>query len=271
MFRKINVSNNDNCNIYDNQFADKIVNNNFLYPSAFEASYTDVAKINFELRNSSIFNDIYTDSHIISDSLLRHQKLNESIKKLTSYSNKNFSNPILRIYGCFTSLSTIRQPSESSDLAKLELEEKDSVINFIKSGFQTKVIVTLDQDMIFGNNIYTIEQYKNRCNDFTKTLFDLSKYDNLDIAIDYGNSMESMYILDTILICQLPILLFDSKRITYGHAIFNCEADNISQYINTFDRKFSYLKRENCFSRKVCHHDKFSDFFKNVCQSRCKV
>lgn len=218
---KINFLKNKQSQIYGNQIG--IINNFFNYDLN---QIND--EINFDLRNSGKFDELFEDKKVICSPTLRHEIENLKIEKLIKISQLYNFNPIIRIYGCFSPISTIRQNSDTSDLSRLELLEKRNIINFIENHFETKIIISLDTNMIFANNTYTIEQYNERCKDLINVIRQYEDYKNLKIVIDYENNLESVHILDTLLICYLPIILFDNGLATYNNVIFDSNVNNIT-------------------------------------------
>lgn len=262
-FSKIIFSRNKNTQIKDNQIAEVINNYFFSLPKM-----TSFEKIDLTLRECGKFNELFENQRIISSPIYRHQLENTKFEQIIRLSQLHNYSPVLRIYGCFTSMSSIRQKTESSDLAQLELLEKAHIIKFIERGYETKVIISLDENMIFSNNRYNVEQYFERCNDLINTLNLFKDYKNLKVVVDNGNNMESMYIFDTILLCYLPIMLFDSCKITYGQAIFDSELNNLLSKIKSFDERFLMLKQYNDEIRKFMNYKEQETFFRYIMDKR---
>lgn len=260
--QKIVFSKNRNSSFIGNQIG--IVNNYFnMLPDVVVD--TD---IDFSLRESGKFNELFEDKRIVNSPLFRHELENKKFEQIIKLSQLYNYEPILRIYGCFTSLSSIRQRTETSDLAQLELLEKANILKFIEARYETRIIISLDEYMIFSNNRYSAEQYNERCNDILNTLKLYKDYKNLKVVIDSGNNLEAMYIFDTLVICYLPTLLFDSQNITYGQAIFDSEINNITNKIKIFDSRFSYLLNSNYQVNKLMNFRSKEEFLKYVMERR---
>lgn len=260
-FFKINLSKNKNSQFMNNQIG--IVNNIFNCPDMFLSKEIDLS-----LRNSGRFNELFETKRIINTPLTRHELENEKFERIIRLSQLYNYSPTLRIYGCFTSISSIRQKTETSDLAQLELLEKNNILKFIECNFEIKIIVTLDANMIFSNNIYNAEQYDERCNDFINTIKRYKDYKNLKIVIDNQNSLETMFIFDTILICYLPIILFDNQNITYGQAIFDSNINNLLNKIDVFDKRFALLEKQNNDMRGFMDFQNQEKFFSYIMDQR---
>lgn len=235
---KINFLKNKQSQICGNQIG--IINNFFNY----DLNQND-CEIDMQLRNSGKFNELFEDKKEICSPTLRHEIENSKMEKLIKISQLYNFSPIMRIYGCFSPISTIRQESDTSDLSRLELLEKRNIIKFIENHFETKIIISLDMNMVFSNDTYTVEQYNERCKDLINVISQYKDYKNLKIAIDDENNMESVHILDTLLVCYLPVILFDNGLVTYKNVIFDSNAYNITNYIRRFDARFCYLEKKN--------------------------
>lgn len=224
--------------------------------------------IDLTLRNSGKFDDLFEMKHIVNSPVIRHELENIKFEKMIKISQLYNYSPTLRVYGCFTSLSSIRQKSETSDLACLELLEKSNLLKFIECNFETKIIISLDENMIFSNNSYDVEQYDRRCEDLINTISHYKDYKNLKIVVDNQNSLESMYIFDTILICFLPIILFDTEKITYGQAIFDSDMNNLINKIKIFDERFLLLEKYNNDMCKLMNFQSKNKFYSHIMEYR---
>lgn len=257
-FPTINLSKNKNSVITGNQIGVIFNNTDFILSNE---------KIDLKLRESGKFNELF-ENQCIKCSPLYMEYFNMKIEQLIRLSQLYNFAPILRVYGYFTSLSTARQESESSDLAQLELLEKKNLLKFILNNFETRIIINLDLNMIFSNDRYTKEQYDERCKDLINTIKYYDNYKNLKIVIDSECALESMFILDTLLICYMPILFFDSTRSTYRQVIFDSELSNIINKIKLFDQRFIQLEKINNEMRKFMNASERYMFFDNCIKIR---
>lgn len=261
-FPKIVLSKNKNSQFIGNQIGYIVNNIDYNTSSLFPDE-----KIDLTLRESGTFNELF-ENQCIKSSPLYMEYFNIKIEQLIKLSLLNNFEPVLRVYGYFTSLSTIKQETETSDLAQLELLQKKNLLKFIECNFETRVIINLDLNIIFSNNRYNREQYNERCKDLINTIRRYNDYKNLKIVIDKGSSLESMFILDTLLICYMPTILFDSNRATYGQVIFDSELSNIINKINTFDQRFLSLEKFNNEMRKCMYINDRHIFFDHIIAER---
>lgn len=259
-FPMIIFGKNKNSQINNNNFGEiNIFNNNIFY---------DIPQINWDLRDTPLFDEIKEEQLLIDKSLQRTILINEKFEILKKYCEINNLCPIIRIYGCFTSLSSIQQSSNKSDLAQLELLEKHNLVSFIKCKFIIKAIVSLDINFIFSNNIYTREQYFERCKDLYNTLYYFKDYKNFDVVFDYSNNFDSQYILDTLLICKASNIMIDKKSANFNITLFDSDKYIIENSITNFDNKFFQLKNENNNSKKLMQKDNTFSLFETIYKNR---
>lgn len=258
-FLKINFSKNKNSQFIGNQFG--TIFNNYNIPNI---PYKD---INLSLRESGKFDELF-ESQCKKSSPLYLEFYNSKIEQLIKLSQLYKYSPVLRVYGCFTSLSTIRQTSETSDLAQLELLEHRNLLKFIECNYETKIIISLDTNMIFSNNRYNVEQYNVRCENLINTIKKYKDYKNLKIVFDSGNTLETMYILDTLLICYMPSILFDNEKITYSEVVFDSEINYIINKIKLYDERFIQLEKTNNDLCKFMNFNNKEILFQHIKNSR---
>lgn len=262
-YQKINLNNNTNTSIKGNLIGN--FSNNIIIQNNFDI---DKISIDWTLRESMKFNELLENKLLITNAIQRTVILNEKIEKIIKYSNLYGYKPICRLYGCFTTFSTIQQKSDKSDLAQLELYEKDNIISFVKNDFLVKVIISLDTNMIFSNNAYTKEQYIERCIDLVQTIKSLNKYENLQIVFDKRNTLDSIYIIDTLLTAKSYNALLDETIQNYSVTLFDSDKHIIETEINTFDKKFNNLLVENQILKNFYHVDTVVELFETIYESR---
>lgn len=262
-YPKINFNNNTNASFKGNFIGD--FSNSIIIQKNLN---NDKNPIDWTLRESMRFNELLEDKLLINNSIQRTIILNEKFEKLIKYSNLYGFKPICRIYGCFTTLSTIQQKSDKSDSAQLELYEKSNLISFIKNNFIVKAIISLDSNMIFSNNTYTKDQYITRCSDLIQTMKSLDKYQNLQIVFDERSTLDSIYIIDTLLIAKAYNSLLDSIVKNYSTTLFDSNKHIIETEINTFDDKFNNLLIENQIIKNFYHINNTKELFENIYKNR---
>lgn len=262
IYQKTELNKNKNSvisnNIIGDVYGDVYIDNNSL----------EVNQIDWSLRETGKFDEIKEHQLLVNNPITRTIILNEKIEKIIKYSNLYRCRPTLRIYGCFTSLSTIRQKTDTSDLAQLELNEKANLVKFIKNGFYIKIIISLDTNMIFSQNAYTREQYIQRCKDLYNSLKCFQQYKNFQVVFDDRNMLESEYIVDTLLIAQAPIILFDSNIVGYQVTIFDSDRHIVETEINKFENRFAQLLKQNQITKKTLGANSNIELFNNIYKIR---
>ena len=212
------------------------------------------------------FSDIILSNSILIDSCeKRTMLLNEKIEQLILCSRQANITPTIRTYGYFTSFSTIRQLSETSDIAKLELLEKKNLIKMAKLGFHIKAIVALDIERICSI-CYSKQQCEARYNDLYSSIYDLDKYSNVELVFDDGLSFNSLWILDSLIKIEAFNIDIDSQRLNYNTTLFESNLNSINISIESFDLRFEELKRKEAWR----HQKKLkqSDYVKIVTQKK---
>lgn len=208
---------------------------------------------------------IFTNSILINSCEKRTILLNEKIEQLIFCSKQANVTPTIRTYGYFTSFSTIRQPSETSDIAKLELLEKNNLIKMAKLGFHIKAIVALDIERICSI-CYSKQQCEARYNDLYSSIYDLDKYPNVELVFDDGLSFDSLWILDSLIKVKAFNIDIDLQRLNYNTTLFESNLKSITISIESFDLRFEELRRKEAwrYQKKL----KQSDYVKKVTQKK---
>lgn len=170
---QINISNNEKLVIKDNIIyisdIEKNVqiekNNNLIIEKnriiVCEGLQLNRNGIDWTLRNSEKYKELYEFNYKEKNTLRREIKLREKLQKFIFYSEKNSFVPTIRIYAYFSAFSTIRQSYETDDLSQLEIEENALFIRLVELGFKVKVIISLQAELIIRQG-YSIEQYEEK-------------------------------------------------------------------------------------------------------------
>lgn len=224
-------------------------------------------KIDWTLRNSNKYTDLYESNFKEKDILRREIKIGEKLRKFAFYSKINYFVPTIRIYAYFSSFSTIRQGSDTDDLSQLELEENFMFKKFVELGFNVKVIVSLQTELIVRQG-YSIEQYMERIQNLANTIeyFNTKQYKNLEIVIDEYQSRDSILVLDTILLIKSDYLQFDGNNFKY--TLFESDKAILQNEILEFDKKFDELYFKNQYLKSSYQIDSSFNFINYVAEIR---
>jgi hypothetical protein len=212
------------------------------------------------------FNEIqFEDSRMICSGVKRTELLNEKLERLMYYSNKFDKQPTIRIYGYFTSFASIRQMSETSDIAKLELLEKTNLIKMAKSNYYIKAIVALDFNKICKLG-YSEEQCVARCEDLYYTIRDLDKYENVEVVFDTMVTLNSFWIVDSLLKAEAFNANIDPELLNYSATQFDSNLKSIQLSAEMFDLRFEELKRNH--SWRINEELGQSEYVKRITRER---
>lgn len=276
---QINISNNEKLVIKDNIIyisdIEKNVqiekNNNLIIEKnriiVCEGLQLNRNGIDWTLRNSEKYKELYEFNYKEKNTLRREIKLREKLQKFIFYSEKNSFVPTIRIYAYFSAFSTIRQSYETDDLSQLEIEENALFIRLVELGFKVKVIISLQAELIIRQG-YSIEQYEERSKNLVNTIknFNIKQYKNLQIVIDEYQSHDSTLILDTVLIIKSDYLQFDGNNFQY--TLFESDRTILKNEILEFDKKFDELYFRNYSSKLLFKIKDDFDFVKYISNTR---
>lgn len=254
----IYIKNNKNCKFEGNSI------NVFLDRKTHKANNT----IDYSLRLSHKYDELLETNKIINSAIERNYMIFDKFNKFIKISTLHDFSPTVRANGYFSSLSSIRQLSDTDDLSVLELEEKKNLIKMVELGFNVKIILILDVSMIMILG-YTIEQYLERYKNLVETIERLErKYSNLEIVINDYNNMPCGYILDTLLLIQSSKYNFNSITQNYNNTLFESDNKIIENEILNFDREFKRLSDNMNIIRAMMQCEKISDVVLNTCEVR---
>ena len=228
----------------------KSIINSHIIQSIFINGNNNKVIVNRPYFDDSLFFDNHFDEIHIRDSISicsgveRTELLNDKLDRLMHYSNRFGKQPTIRTYGYFTSFSSIRQMSETSDIAKLELLEKTNLIKMAKAGYYIKAIVALDFNKICMLG-YSEEQCVARCEDLYRTIRDLDKYENIEVVFDTEVTLNSFWIVDSLIKAEALITNINPKVMNYSATQFDSNLMSIQLSTEMFDLRFEELKRNN--------------------------
>ena len=227
----------------------KIINSNISHSVLINGNNNSVV-VNRPFFDASLFFDkkfnemLFEDSCLVCSGVERTELLNDKLDRLMYYSNKYNKQPTIRTYGYFTSFSSIRQASETSDIAKLELLEKMNLIKMAKAGYYIKAIVALDLNKLCKLG-YSEEQCVARCEDLYITIRDLDKFENIEVVFDTEVTLNSFWIVDSLLKAEAFITNINPKVMNYSATQFDSKLKSIQLSAEMFDYRFEELKRNH--------------------------
>lgn len=256
---KIIIKNNKDC----------IIKDNIIYFQGNTTKYYNPdIKVDFSLRETAEYSELLYRKQTMYGALSRNVFLEDTINRFIHISKVNGYEPTVRICGYFTSLSSIRQKSENSDLALLELEEKNNLINMVKLGFKVKLILILDARTILTLG-YTLEQYNERCQDLYRSIKMLEvKYPNLEIVVNDKNNITCGYIFDSILLVQTDKYDLNSFTLNYNKTEIDSRKIVLENEIKIFDENFNRLSLAMKGINQMLQSGNISESVLNISQIR---
>ena len=181
------------------------------------------------------------------------------LEKLEEFHNttvRSHLEPTIRILATFSGLCTQWEKSNMSDLAQMELREKELLAKLVQAGCHIKAIVNLDVQKAISCG-FTRDEVLFRTADLCSVCDTFSSYSNFEIAVAITSfTYESKYILDGILINQQVNF---SHRKNYSCSWWNSNQNKIMQSCDEFDRFFSEMYQKNIFLMENLNFQKASD------------
>lgn len=164
--------------------------------------------------------------------------------------------PIVRILALYSGFCTLWEKSNTSDLAQMELQEKELLIQLVKAGCHIKTIVNLDVQKAISCG-FTKEEIYIRTADLCSVCDCLSSYDNFEMVVATSLfTYEPQLILDGVLINQQ---LNFCGRENYSYSQWDSNQGRIIQACREFDCFFEYMRQGNVALIEALNFQKISD------------
>lgn len=223
--------------------------------------------IDWTYREAGYFKDLEEETRHIHSPFQRQLLLDELLLKFMRQASLNNISPLVRTYAYFSAFSTIRQWSETSDVARLELEEKDHLVTMAKRGFRIKTILSLQLDLVFSLG-YTYEQCYERCTDLVNTLKELERHNNISLVVDSNNSLNSTWILDTVTVMKADPYDVDVEEQTFNATLISSKKEILQHLITEFDSKHEQLRQENEIIKRQFKINSTTELVRLICTKR---
>lgn len=198
---------------------------------------------------------------LIVNSALRRAQQNFEVLAAFLRATKDWTQkPTIRMYGNFTSLANSRQAETgSSDYVGLILEEVALTDEFVRQGYDVRVIASLDVRHIL-NTWTSKERLLSRTAAMADKIRHLERrYINLTIGIDTHSRMQGLFILGN----SLTIRARDPVH-GQGYSLTSYETDSgaIMGDAHAFETTMAEVKKVEFTARKALEIDSFADFFR---------
>lgn len=164
--------------------------------------------------------------------------------------------PTVRILALYSGFCTLWEKSNTSDLAQMELQEKELLIQLVKAGCHIKIIVSLDIQKAISCG-FTKEEIYIRTADLCSVCDSLSSYDNFEIVVATSPfTYEPQLILDGVLINQQ---LNFCGRENYSYSRWDSNQGKIIQACRGFAYFFECMYQGNAALMEALNFQKISD------------
>lgn len=203
---------------------------------------------------------------VANGALARAQKNYDVLSAFLRATKDLTRKPTIRMYGNFTSLANSRQiESGSSDYGELILEEVALTDQFIRSGYDVRIIASLDVRHILSTWT-SRERLLSRTAVMAEKIRRLEKrHINLTVGVDTHNRMQGLFILGN----SLSIRARDPVHGQgYALTVYETDQDTIFGDAHSFDVAMAEIKRIEFATRKALSFDAFSDYFRGSAGSR---
>lgn len=187
---KIYIKNNKNTNIHDNKIE-------IVIPKESQ----DIVCFERNLLGYKHIKELFEETRVIESIYEREKLLVEKLEIIKALYERKQETLIIRFWGMYSGISTIRSFYDKSEMASLELDEKRILIDLVKKRFPIKMILTLNVEKVLSFG-FTIDDIWQRIEDMCIVCKDLEKYDNFQFVIDEDKDIDSTIIIDGLLMMK---------------------------------------------------------------------
>lgn len=250
------VSNNESCT-----FEKLTINFNFAAQAPLRCPYRAKKDASILRKNISI----PQKQLIITDPVQRQIFLVEELEKLHKTVLQSYIEPVIRNLALYSGFSTLWERSNTSDLAQLEIHEKDTLIKLVKSGCAARLVVNLDIYKAVSCG-FTKEEIVTRVSDLCAICDELQEYNNFEIALAM-----SMINYEPILILDNALLNFNSNfdsRRNYSFSRWTSDYLSVENTSNEFDQLFQKFHQDNIRYMQLMKFQKMSELIFFYCQQK---
>lgn len=233
----------------------KIENVN-IYVGGSEAFETAVAERKCEILGGELKELMLPSRKITKDPFDTELRHVEKLENFYQIVNRKQIQPTVRIWGLFSAFGTMRQPSDTTDTACLELREKELLVKLAEAGCVFRIIINLNvaKALICG---FSEEEIAVRTADLCATCSKFGNEGNVQIVIDNDLLLtEPLWIFGNALMCRQMNF---KNRITYSASYWTSDIREITKAVEEFDRRFFDLKKKMEYV-----YDIVSDNFSNI-------
>lgn len=202
---------------------------------------------------------------LFTDPVGKQTFLLEQLEKLHKRVVQSYVEPVIRNLALYSGFSTLWERSNTTDLAQMEIQEKDTLINLVKARCAVRLIVNLDiYKAIFCG--FTKEEIVTRVSDLCAICDELLEYKNFEIALAMNMiNYEPILILDNALLNYSSN--FEARR-NYSSSCWVSNRWSIESASNEFDQLYQKFHQENMIFMRTMNFQKISELIFFYCQQK---
>lgn len=248
------IMGNKNTQIHDNKI-ELVLDNTSRTIEPFARNYMEYKE----------FKDILEETRVIESIYERQELLVQKLEILNALYNKNQQTLVVRFWGMYSGLSTIRSYFDKSEMSSLEWDEKKLLIDLVKKRFPVKMILTLNIEKVLSFG-YTLDNICQRIEDMCEVCKELEKYDNFQMVIDEEKDIDSTIVIDGILMMRQYD--FANESFNYRKSYWTSDSRILKEFCYKFEDDFSRLEKNYFLTRKIFACDTYEEYVRVIMNSR---
>ena len=251
---KVNIAKNKNTNIHDNKIE-------IIIPTEPK----DIISFERNKLNYQSIKDLLEEERIIESIYEREKLLVEKLQMIRALYERKQETFIIRFWGMYSGISTIRSFYDKSEMASLEWDEKNILIDLVKKHFPIKMILTLNIEKVLSFG-FSINDTLQRIEDMCKVCKDLSKYNNFQFVIDEDKDIDSTIIIDGLL--MMKQYDFVNESFNYKKSYWTSDFIQIKELCYAFENRYTMLENHYFQMKKILAFDTYDEYVRIVMNNR---
>lgn len=251
---KICIKNNKDTHIHDNKI-EIVIPTESKNIGCFERNFLSYKDTRELLEETRVIESIYE----------REKLLVEKLEMIRALYERKQETLIIRFWGMYSGISTIRSFYDKSEMASLEWDEKRILIDLAKKHFPIKMILTLNVEKVLSFG-FTVDDIWQRIEDMCIVCRDLNKYDNFQFVIDEDKDIDSTIIIDGLLMMRQYD--FVNESFNYKKSYWTSDFSEIKGLCYEFEERFNKLENNYFLMKKIMAFDTYEEYVRMVMKNR---
>ncbi|MGW3160507.1 hypothetical protein [Streptomyces sp. NPDC001089] len=206
------------------------------------------------------------ERRLISDVNERAMVNVDILERLLTVDRNSERRSTIRLAGLFTSFSSSRDTSGTSDYDALMLRERELISELIRRRYDVRILASLDIPMVLSSWGYDESRLQHRLFDLLEQLQRFSEnYQNLQFAIDTHNRLAGQFIIGNSLLIHS---LMTTTGVGYSMTAYETNPVEIENAIRTFDDAFEVSLGLAHGIRKTMRLESVADYTETLLRSR---